>query len=179
MTPVYIGLGGNEGDLRQTFRNAVEMLNRELGSAGRPEIAPIYETPAIAKGITLCPQYFEKDTPHFWNTVVRLETDLSAEDVFEKMLAIEKTLGRDREKETGISRPVDLDLLFYGNWIIRKSEDRLVVPHPRAHQRSFVMIPMRDLAPDYVHPTFKMSIAELCERPLKPEEIRCVGQVYE
>jgi len=179
VTPVYIGLGGNEGDLRQTFRNAVEMLDRELGSPDRPEIAPIYEPPAIAKGITLSPRYFEKDVPPFWNTVVRLEADLSPDDVFEKMLAIEKTLGRDREKETGISRPVDLDLLFYGNRMIRKSEDRLIVPHPRAHQRSFVMIPMRDLDPDYVHPIFNMTIAELCRRPLKPEEIRCVGPVYD
>lgn len=87
-----------------------------------------------------------------------LQTELSAQDVLEKILGIELQMGRKREVKWG-SRIIDIDILFYGDEVIH--DFNLVVPHPELYKRSFTLIPLAEIAPNLVHPVFKKNILQL------------------
>jgi 2-amino-4-hydroxy-6-hydroxymethyldihydropteridine diphosphokinase len=87
-----------------------------------------------------------------------LQSNLPAQQILAKILAIELQMGRRREVKWG-SRIIDIDILFYGDEIIH--EINLVVPHPELHKRSFTLIPLAEIAPDLVHPIFRKNILEL------------------
>lgn len=103
------------------------------------------------------------DSDHeYLNGVFHLETRLEPEDILARCMAIERELGRVRTPGARYEdRPMDLDILFYDDAII--SKDNLVIPHPRMHERRFVVEPMNDLAPDFVHPTLKKSMKQLLD----------------
>jgi 2-amino-4-hydroxy-6-hydroxymethyldihydropteridine diphosphokinase len=136
-TVAYIGLGSNLGDRERTLRTAAA----RLGELGEVRLSTIRETDPV--GVT--------DQPKFLNAVVRLETDLPARELLERLLAIEQAQGRDRraEKRWG-PRTLDLDLLLYGDEAI--DEPGLTVPHPRMAERRFVLEPLHELAPELVFP---------------------------
>ena len=98
------------------------------------------------------------DQPWYVNAVASVETDLPPEAVLEKLLEIEAAVGRERA-ERNAARIVDLDLLAYDNRVL--DGDRLTLPHPRLPERAFVLLPLKDIAPDWVHPVTKQSLAGL------------------
>ena len=112
------------------------------------EVSTFIDTPAVSK----TPQ------PHFLNAVVELRVLMSCRELFEFTQAIEKKLGRV-SKGNNDPRTIDLDLLFFNADLV--ADDDLVVPHPLLHDRSFVMEPLLEIAPHWVHPVFNMSIVEL------------------
>jgi 2-amino-4-hydroxy-6-hydroxymethyldihydropteridine diphosphokinase len=133
----YVGLGSNLGDREDNLRRALERL-QELGPL---RVSSIRETDPV--GIT--------DQPRFLNAVVELETDLPARELLERLLAIERELGRDRAEEVRWGpRTIDLDLLLYGGETI--DEPGLTVPHPRLAEREFVLEPLLELDPQLALP---------------------------
>jgi 2-amino-4-hydroxy-6-hydroxymethyldihydropteridine diphosphokinase len=128
----YVGLGANLGDREGSMRRAVELL-KELGPV---RMASIRETDPV--GVS--------EQPKFLNAAAEVDTELSARDLLERLLAIERQLGRDRSVETRWGpRTIDLDLLLYGSETI--DEPGLTVPHPRLAERRFVLEPLHELDP--------------------------------
>jgi len=129
----YIGLGSNLGDREDTLRAAVERL------AATPDV----EMVAVSSFRESDPVGPVTDQPRFLNGAVELETTLPARALLDVLLAIEDDLGRTRTGPPGGPRTLDLDLLLYGDE--RIDEPRLQVPHPRLHERSFVLEPLQEL----------------------------------
>jgi 2-amino-4-hydroxy-6-hydroxymethyldihydropteridine diphosphokinase len=110
----------------------------------------------------------EMDADWFINAAVLLETDLSPQDLLQICLNIEQQLGRQRTPNTArhtnngyASRTLDIDVLFYGNAVIR--ELGLEIPHPCLHERAFILVPLTDVAPDWRHPALEKTITELAQ----------------
>ncbi len=143
----YIGLGANLGNRADTLREAV----RRLATLGRVSaVSSLYETAPVG--------YLEQ--PPFLNGVVVLETALPAPDLMKALLTIEHDLGRTRTFPNA-PRMLDLDFLLLGNEVTESPD--VTVPHPRLHERAFVLIPLAEVAPDVVHPRLRRSIRELAE----------------
>jgi 2-amino-4-hydroxy-6-hydroxymethyldihydropteridine diphosphokinase len=133
----YVGLGSNLGDREDNLSRALERLE-ELGPV---RVSRVRETDPV--GIT--------DQPRFLNAVAALETELPARELLVRLLAIERSLGRDRATEVRWGpRTIDLDLLLYGDETI--DEPGLTVPHPRLAERRFVLEPLCELDPELVLP---------------------------
>ena len=132
-TTAYIGLGANLGERELTVRKAIEEIDRLPGTMVSA-VSQLHETRPV--GVV--------DQPDFLNGVARVETTLSARELLEGLLAIERRLGRrrDREQRWG-PRTIDLDLLLYGER--RIEEPGLRVPHPRLLERAFVTEPLREV----------------------------------
>jgi 2-amino-4-hydroxy-6-hydroxymethyldihydropteridine diphosphokinase len=129
----YVGLGANLGDPVATLRAAVADLAREAGAV--TAVSPVYRSAPV--GVT--------DQPPFRNAVAALSTRLGPEPLLDLLLAVEARHGRVRGRRWG-PRTLDLDLLWYEG--VRMDTDRLVLPHPRAHEREFVLRPLCDLDPN-------------------------------
>jgi len=145
MTVAYIGLGSNLGDREANLNNALDMLSQKVLIA---EISPFYLSE---------PEIF-KDQPDFLNAVACIDTDRTAQELLKLLNGVEQRMGRERTF-SGAPRPIDLDLIFFGSDII--NQPGLEVPHPRAHKRAFVLVPMADVAPDFIHPVLHKTIGEL------------------
>lgn len=145
---VFLALGGNLENPRNSFVAAAQKLHAhpqiELVAA-----APLYQTPAVGG---------PADQPDYLNTVVELATDLPPRQLLAFCREIEDAAGRTRGIRWG-ARTLDLDLLFYARQIIETPD--LTVPHPRLQQRHFVLLPLADLAADFIHPQRQVSIADL------------------
>jgi 2-amino-4-hydroxy-6-hydroxymethyldihydropteridine diphosphokinase len=158
-TNAYVSLGSNLGNRAGNLLLAIRgMLDANLELI---RLSRIYETEAV--------ETFAQ--PAFLNTVVELrgETLPPPEEVMERLLRIEQTLGRTRELAMS-PRTIDLDLLLYGDEI--RDTQLLTLPHPRFHRRQFVLMPLADLAPQVVHPTLKKTISELLEALVDDSEVR-------
>ncbi len=110
------------------------------------------------------------DQPWFVNGVARVETARDPADLLDLLLAIERGLGRER-RAANAPRVMDLDLLAYGE-VISDGAEGPVLPHPRLHERAFVLLPMREIAPDWRHPALGRSVGELIEALGGDQEIR-------
>lgn len=130
MTNVFLGLGANLGDRRETLRLAIAGIREVLDDV---RVSSLYES--APWGVT--------DQPAFLNAVARGRTTLEPLDLLDAAQAIENRLGRVREEHWG-PRVIDIDILLYGSEII--DEPRLTVPHPYLTQRGFVLRPLADLA---------------------------------
>lgn len=133
-TIAFIALGANLGHPVQQLEQALDLLAR-LPDTRLLQQSSFYSSSAI--GYT--------DQPDFVNAVARLETTLSAQELLQALLGIEAACGRQRTFQDA-PRTLDLDLLLYGDDCI--TEDHLIVPHPRMHQRAFVLRPLTEIAPD-------------------------------
>lgn len=137
MTTAYVGLGSNLGDRKANLEGAVERLR----GLGRVRVSEIRETDPV--GVI--------DQPRFLNAVAEFETDLGARALLERLLEIERELGRNRSAEQRWGpRTIDLDLLLYGDEQVDKPG--LILPHPRLAERLFVLEPLHELAPGLVLP---------------------------
>ena len=139
MTRAYVGLGANLGDREAMLRSALEQLAAEPGIEV-VAVSKLRDTDPV--GIT--------DQPRFLNAAAAVETGLSARDLLDRLLGIERRLGRTREGPRFGPRTIDLDLLLYGDEQI--DDPGLEVPHPRLHERLFALEPLADLDPDLVVP---------------------------
>lgn len=143
----YLSLGSNQG-------NRIEFLQKALSELEQYPIyinalSSIYETPAWG---------FES-TP-FLNACLEISTALMPHELLTILLKIESTLGRERNEKAGYqARTIDLDILFYENTVIKTPN--LSIPHPRLEQRNFVLIPLAELAPDFIHPLLGKRIVDL------------------
>jgi len=142
----YVGLGSNLGDRAAYLLLGLSALSR-LPETRLLRLSPVYETDPVGP-----PQ------PPYLNMVAELETALSPKGLLAEMLGIEKALGRERRERWG-PRTLDLDLLLYGDLVLE--EAGLSVPHPRLHERAFVLVPLLDLLPEGRHPLLGQSFAEL------------------
>ncbi len=135
----YIGLGSNLGRPRETIERALALLG-EHESIRLTGISSLRETDPVG--------YL--DQPRFLNGAARLETELSARELLGVLLDVERTLGRVRDGPRYGPRTIDLDLLLYGT--ARIDEHGLTVPHPRLHERAFVLEPLHELDPELAVP---------------------------
>ena len=163
MAIAYLCLGANSKNRLTTVQQAVSLLslaeNIKLIRA-----SALYETEP----------WGVKAQNWFLNMVVEIKTDLSSQDLLMKCLSIEKMLGRDRSREQRWGeRPVDIDIIFYDNQIINTGI--LTVPHPRMHERAFVLVPLLELIPDFVHPVLKKSVSDLYDELDDVEEVCLYG----
>ena len=139
MTRAYVGLGANLGDRGGTVRAAVDVLAAEQG-VEIVAVSTLSETEPVGVG----------EQPPFLNGAVALDTTLSARDLLELLLAVEQRFGRVRIPGEHGPRTLDLDLLLYDE--AQLDEPGLTVPHPRLHERRFVLEPLAELAPGLVVP---------------------------
>ncbi len=146
MIDAYVGLGSNLGDRTGNLRSAVFRLDREPGFRVL-SVSRAWDTTPVGP-----PQ------PRFLNAAVRLSTLLSPRSTLRRLLDIEERLGRVRRERWG-ARMIDVDLLLYGDRIVK--EAALEIPHPRMHERIFVLAPLAEIAPSVVHPVCCRSIADL------------------
>ncbi len=137
MTRAYVGLGANLGDRERTLREAVDALGAEEGIEVAA-VSTLRETDPVGVG----------EQPRFLNGVAALETSLGARELLDRLLAVEQRFGRVRVPGEHGPRTLDLDLLLYGDETI--DEPGLAVPHPRMHERRFVLEPLAELAPGLV-----------------------------
>jgi 2-amino-4-hydroxy-6-hydroxymethyldihydropteridine diphosphokinase len=154
MQIAYIGMGGNISSTAGPPETTLAAALARLGSLGRiVRGSSLYSTEPVGYA----------DQPRFVNAVVAIETSLSARQVLESLLCIERAFGRDRS--AGIKdgpRTLDLDLLLLGDEVVH--EEGLDLPHPRLAQRAFVLAPLAEIAPDLVIVTQGKSVKELLQR---------------
>jgi len=148
MTVAYIGLGSNLGDREANLVQAVHLIS---------EIAPLLAKSSFYRTE---PQGY-KHQRDFLNSVVCVDMDATARELLKILSSIEEKIGRVR-LFTNAPRVIDLDLLFYNGVII--NQPGLEVPHPRLHLRAFVLVPMVEIAPDFIHPVLHKSMSDLLEK---------------
>jgi len=132
---VFIGLGSNQGDAIANICNAIDELE-SIAGARLEQCSSLYRSAPIG--------YL--DQPGFINAVCRIEAGLSAPDLLQRLQHLERKAGRQPGGVRWGPRVLDLDLLLYGDAVLET--DSLVVPHPRMHERAFVLYPLQEIAPD-------------------------------
>lgn len=146
-TSIILSIGSNKGDRLKNIQECIALIHRKVATVIKA--SRLYQTPAWG---------FEGES--FYNAALLVHSHKPAEKVLQEVLNIEKELGRTRtETTTYTSREIDIDIIAYGNQVIKT--ESLEVPHPRMHQRHFVLQPLLDLQLDYIHPILKRNIAEL------------------
>ena len=143
----FIGAGANLGEPIRQIRQAQEQLGKAPG-------VKFLATSSFYRTQPMGPV----EQPPFVNAVFSLEPEIGPHDLLSLLLDIEGRMGRVRKERWG-PRVIDLDLLFYGEMVI--GEEGLDVPHPRLHERRFVLAPLAEVAPDFIHPVLKKTVSEL------------------
>lgn len=166
MTAFGIALGSNLGDRAANLRRGLEMLMARLPESARLTAqAGWYETEPVdcAPG-----------TQAFLNSVVEIEADLSPAMMHAHLQAVEQAMGRPVVREKNTPRTLDLDVLYAGNMV--SAEPALLLPHPRLHQRRFVLAPLAEVRPHLVLPGFEQSVSALLTMLTDdPADVRHLG----
>ena len=144
----YLALGSNLGDLLLNLEHAIQALAPDVLCENTSNI---YQT--TPWGYT--------DQPDFLNQVIEVSTDLSPEELLVFIQTIEKDMGRETNIRFG-PRLIDIDILFYDQEVI--DQKGLQIPHPRLHHRAFVLVPLNEIAHDYIHPVNGLTLAEMLEK---------------
>jgi 2-amino-4-hydroxy-6-hydroxymethyldihydropteridine diphosphokinase len=150
MKEIFLGLGSNMGDREKYLSDAIRLLEHDAGKILRYSM--LWETE---------PWGFEASTP-FLNMVIMMRTSLSVIEFFEVVHSIENRLGRQRTGEGYNSRTIDIDVLFWGDEVI--NIPRINIPHPAIADRLFVLMPLNEIAADFIHPVSKLSVSEMLNK---------------
>jgi len=142
---IYLALGSNLGDRPGNLETAIQSMPPDVIVVKR---SSIYETP---------PWGFE-DQPKFLNMVIQVETGFSPWKLLKFLKNMERTMGREHTFRNG-PRLIDIDILFYDT--LKNEQSDLVIPHPRIAERAFVLVPLAEIAPDFIHPLLQVAIHEL------------------
>lgn len=163
MALVYLSLGSNKGDRVGYVQQATSLLNGFDG-INVVQSSSLYETE---------PWGVETET-WFVNAVIQISTTLSPQLLLAQCQKIETMLGRNRATEGHYGdRTIDIDILFYDDNVI--TDENILIPHPRFHERAFTLIPMLELAPEFIHPISKKSVTDLYEDLENPEMVYLYG----
>jgi 2-amino-4-hydroxy-6-hydroxymethyldihydropteridine diphosphokinase len=142
---VFLALGTNIGDREANLCKARKAL--------APKVTIIRESP-----IYITPPWGYEDQPEFLNQVIEVRTKMRPGRLLAYLKRIEKKMGRLKTFRNG-PRLIDLDILFYGQRVVKRS--KLNIPHPRLQERAFVLVPLSDIAPDFVHPVLGMTVESM------------------
>ncbi len=142
---VYLGLGSNMGNRQDNLDRALDFLSQRLRIE---KVSSVYDTEPVGN----------INQPRFLNLVCQVYTRLAPGELLTLAKGIEKKLGRIFGKPNA-PRPIDIDILFYGDQVIKTPE--LIIPHPRLTERAFVLIPLDEIAPDLVHPVNGKAVKQL------------------
>lgn len=142
----FILLGGNIGDVLNYFQKSIESISKNSTIVKQSSIVQ-----SKAWG-------FESDDL-FLNQVIEIDTQLTPEELLQNLHLIEQKLGRKRISNAYSDRTIDLDILYYGEAII--DNNALTIPHPRLHLRRFTLVPLAEIAPNYIHPILLQSNKQL------------------
>jgi 2-amino-4-hydroxy-6-hydroxymethyldihydropteridine diphosphokinase len=143
---VFLLLGTNLGDRTGNLRQAMEAIDQQAGKIVKT--SSVFETSAWGK----------TDQPAFLNQAIEIYTRLEAEELLTRLLSIEERLGRKRREHWG-ERIIDIDILFFGEETY--TSPHLAIPHPQLGNRRFTLIPLNEIAPDFVHPLLKKKVSDL------------------
>lgn len=146
MNNVFLLLGSNLGDRKEFLQQAIMHISFDISTDIR--ISSVYETESWGK----------TDEPDYLNMVIEAKTNLPAQTILERILNIEKVMGRVREEKWG-SRTIDIDILYFNTDVI--NEPGLHVPHPQLQNRRFTLEPLVELAPDFMHPVLNKTNLQL------------------
>ncbi len=148
MTKAFLSLGSNLGDRIINLHHAIELIsNRGISTIG---VSSFYETEP----------WGYKGQPPFINAALEVEVALNARELLSTLKSIELEMGREESPRWG-PRLIDIDIIFFGNEIVSYPE--LTIPHPLMHKRLFVLEPLVEIAPDFIHPLFNKNIKTLLE----------------
>lgn len=157
MRTIYLSLGSNIGDRAENIARAVAALAEHGVRVTRQ--SSLYETEPVEL----------REQEWFLNGVVSAQTDLAPRDLMAALLAIERSLGRERTVPKG-PRIIDIDILLFGDDVVK--EPQLEIPHPRMAARRFVLVPFAEIAPDACHPVLRKSIGALLSETPDRSEVR-------
>ncbi len=160
MARVFLGLGANLGDVRQTLRRALRRLSPHLRLRA---VSGLYDTAPVG--------YLEQ--PRFLNLVCEAETDLAPPQLLHHVKELERELGRRPSVRYG-PRAIDIDILLYDDIVVRTPE--LTLPHPRLTERAFVLAPLAEIAPTLVIPATGRTVAELLRQVADQDVRRLEGE---
>lgn len=156
METVFLGLGSNLGDRETNLRTALDSLR---GQVSLDLVSSVYETEPVGF----------REQPWFLNLICRGKTSLDPFELLSLAKSVEARMGRE-ESFRNAPRPIDIDILFFGDRIV--SADDLRIPHPRIVERRFVMVPLAEIAPDLVHPELRKTIKTLLSDLADPGQVR-------
>lgn len=147
---IFILLGSNLGDRKAFLAQARQAIKQQCGEI--LTTSHLYET---------APWGFESNN-WFLNQLIEIEIDYTADQLLDRLLTIETRMGRTRTTEHYSSRIIDIDLLYFGNQVFNTT--RLELPHPRLHLRKFTLMPLCEIAPEFIHPVLQKSQLELLQQ---------------
>ena len=157
----YLSLGSNLGDKLKNLQQAVDIVGEKVGHIKK--ISSVYETKS-----------WGFDGGNFFNICIELNTSLNPEDLLKMVLSIEKELGRERRSNSNYEdRIIDIDVLLFEDDVIFYND--LKVPHPRMLERKFVLVPLAEIAPSFIHPIVKNNIANCLKSCLDPTEVKKIS----
>lgn len=157
---VYLSIGGNLGDREANLEETRMFIEFNMGSIVAE--SSIYESEAWGM----------EDAAPFLNQIVKIETELTPEELLIEIAELEDFYGRERTEGVYQPREMDIDIIFFDELIIETTA--LNIPHPRMHLRKFVLMPLAEIAPEFIHPILKKDITSLlagCEDPSRISKI--------
>ncbi|MDI1257105.1 MAG: 2-amino-4-hydroxy-6-hydroxymethyldihydropteridine diphosphokinase [Flavobacterium sp.] len=160
---VILSIGSNQGDKLAAIEQCIEVLHMQVGTVVK--VSRLYETPSWG---------FESDA--FYNCVVLMHTQKTPAKILAEILKVEKRLGRIRTAQSGYeARAIDIDIIDFDGTFVKTAN--LQIPHPQMENRLFVLVPLKDVKPDFAHPQSKKSIGDLIRESVDKSDCKFIGKL--